>query len=67
MKHFLKLIRIENLVLFAFMQIIIKYGFLNHIHFKDALGAPQSLVLWQSLSNFQYVLLVFATLFILST
>lgn len=66
MKHFLKLIRIENLVLFAFMPLIIKYGFLNHIHFKDALGAPQSLVLWQSLSNFQYVLLVFATLFILA-
>ena len=66
MKHFLKLIRIENLVLFAFIQLVIKYGFLNHIHFKDALGAPQSLVLWQSLSNFQYVLLVFATLFILA-
>lgn len=66
MKHFLKLIRIENLALFAFMQLIIKYGFLNHIHFKDALGAPQSLVLWQSLSNFQYVILVFATLFILA-
>ncbi|WP_396159763.1 geranylgeranylglycerol-phosphate geranylgeranyltransferase [Flavobacterium sp.] len=66
MKHFFKLIRIENLVLFAFIQLIIKYGFLNHIHFKDALGAPQSLVLWQSLSNFQYVLLVFATLFILA-
>ena len=66
MKHFLKLIRIENLVLFAFMQLIIKYGFLNHVHFKDALGAPQSLVLWQSLSNFQYILLVSATLFILA-
>jgi 4-hydroxybenzoate polyprenyltransferase len=65
MKHFFKLIRLENLVLFAFIQLVIKYGFLNHIHFKDALGAPQSLVLWQSLSNFQYVLLVFATLFIL--
>ena len=58
MKYFLKLIRIENLVLFAFMQLIIKYGFLNQIHFKDALGAQQSLVLWQSLSNFQYILLV---------
>ena len=66
MKHFLKLIRIENLALFAFMQLIIKYGFLNHVHFKDALGAPQSLVLWQSLSNFQYILLVSATLFILA-
>ena len=66
MKHFLKLIRIENLVLFAFMQLIIKYGFLNQIHFKDALGAQQSLVLWQSLSNFQYILLVSATLFILA-
>jgi 4-hydroxybenzoate polyprenyltransferase len=66
MNHFFKLIRLENLVLFAFMQLIIKYGFLNHIHFKDALGAPQSLLLWQSLSNFQYVLLVSATLFILA-
>lgn len=66
MKHFFKLIRLENLVLFAFMQLIIKFGFLNQIHFKDALGAPQSLVLWQSLSNFQYVLLVFATLYILA-
>ncbi len=66
MKHFLKLIRIENLVLFAFLQFIIKYGFLNQIHFKDALGAQQSLVLWQSLSNFQYILLVSATLFILA-
>ena len=66
MKYFLKLIRIENLVLFAFMQLIIKYGFLNQIHFKDALGAQQSLVLWQSLSNFQYILLVSATLFILA-
>lgn len=66
MKHFLKLIRIENLVLFTFLQFIIKYGFLNQIHFKDALGAQQSLVLWQSLSNFQYILLVSATLFILA-
>ena len=66
MKHFFKLIRLENLILFAFMQLVIKYGFLNHIHFKDALGAPQSLVLWQSLSNFQYMLLVFASLFILA-
>ncbi len=66
MKYFLKLIRIENLVLFAFMQLIIKYGFLNQIHFKDALGAQQSLILWQSLSNFQYILLVSATLFILA-
>lgn len=66
MKHYLKLIRIENLILVAFMQLIIKYGFFNFIHFKDALGAQQSLILWQSLSDFQYILLVFVTLCIMA-
>jgi 4-hydroxybenzoate polyprenyltransferase len=66
MKHYLKLIRIENLLMVAFMQLIVKYGFLNHIHFRDALGAQQSLIFWQSLSNFQYFLFVFATLFIMA-
>lgn len=66
MKYYLKLIRIENLLMVAFMQLIVKYGFFNHIHFKDALGALQSLVLWQSLSDFQYILFVFATICIMA-
>lgn len=49
MKNFLKLIRIEQLVFIALVQIIIKYTFLD-------------LVMVQALANWQYNLLVIATL-----
>lgn len=66
MKHYFKLIRIQNLLLVAFMQLIVKYGFLNHIKFKDSLGVQQDLMSWQSLSDFQYILLVLATISIMA-
>lgn len=49
MKKFLKLIRIEQLVFIALVQIIIKYTFLDYVTV-------------QSLANWQYVLLLIATL-----
>lgn len=49
MKNFLKLIRIEQLVFIALIQIIIKYTFLD-------------LVTVQALANWQYILLIIATL-----
>lgn len=49
MKIFLKLIRIEQLVFIALIQIIIKYTFLD-------------LVTVQALANWQYILLIIATL-----
>lgn len=66
MKYYLKLIRIENLLMVAFMQLIVKYGFFNFINFKDTLGVQQTLKQWQSLSDFQYILFVFATLSIMA-
>jgi 4-hydroxybenzoate polyprenyltransferase len=50
MKYYLKLIRIENLLLIALMQLVIKYTFLNQ---ADIL---------QSLSDWKYFLLIIATL-----
>ena len=50
----------------AFMQLIVKYGFLNHINFSDSMGAQQSLKFWQSLADWQYVLMVFATMCIMA-
>lgn len=49
MLHFLKLIRYKNLLLLALMQIIFRYGFLKQQN------------IWLSLSDFQYALLVLAT------
>lgn len=66
MKYYLKLIRIENLLMVAFMQLIVKYGFLNHIIFKDALGIQQELKFWQSLLDWQYMLLILATILIMA-
>lgn len=50
MKYYLKLIRIENLLLIALMQLVIKYTFLNQ---ADIL---------QALSDWKYFLLILATL-----
>jgi 4-hydroxybenzoate polyprenyltransferase len=50
MKYYLKLIRIENLLLIALMQLVIKYTFLNQ---ADIL---------QALSDLKYFLLIIATL-----
>ena len=66
MKHYFKLIRLQNLLLVAFMQLVVKYGFLNHIKFKDSLGVQQDLMAWQSLSDFQYVLFVLATICVMA-
>jgi len=52
MLHFLKLIRYQNLILLALMQLIFRYGFLK----------IQNVPL--SLANWQYVLLVLATVLI---
>jgi 4-hydroxybenzoate polyprenyltransferase len=49
---YLKLIRFQNLILLALMQLIFRYGFLEH----------QMIVL--ALTDWQYVLLVLATVFI---
>lgn len=49
MLHFFKLIRYKNLVLLALMQLIFRYGFLKQQN------------IWLSLSDFQYALLVLAT------
>ncbi len=49
---YLQLVRYQNLLLLAFMQLVFRYGFLK---FQD---------IWLSLSNFQYILLVLATVFI---
>jgi len=52
MKHFLKLIRYQNLLMLALMQLILRYGFL----------------IWQkiplALNDFQYLLLVLSTVLI---
>lgn len=50
MKYYFKLIRIQNLLMIAFMQIVIKYTFLNQ---ADIL---------QALSDWKYFLLIFATM-----
>ena len=50
MKYYLKLIRIENLLLIALMQLVIKYTFLN-----------QAGIL-QALSDWKYFLLIIATI-----
>ncbi len=50
MKYYLKLIRIENLLMIALMQLVIKYTFLN-----------QAGIL-QALSDWKYFLLIIATL-----
>lgn len=50
MKYYLKLIRIENLLLIALMQLVIKYTFLNQ---ADIL---------QALSDWKYFLLIITTL-----
>lgn len=50
MKYYFKLIRIQNLLLIALMQIVIKYTFLN-----------QAGIL-QALSDWKYFLLIFATM-----
>jgi 4-hydroxybenzoate polyprenyltransferase len=47
--NFLKLIRYQNLLLLALMQLVFRYGFLKQ---QD---------IWLSLSDFQYALLVLAT------
>jgi len=52
MKNFFKLIRYQNLLLLALMQLVFRYGFLNLQHINLAL------------SDFQYVLLVLATVLI---
>ena len=49
MLNFFKLIRYQNLLLLAFMQLIFRYGFLKY---QD---------IWLSLSDLQYGLLVFST------
>lgn len=66
MKHYLKLIRIENILMVAFMQLIVKYGFLNHIEYQDAFETQQSLKYWQKLTDFQYILMVLATICIMA-
>lgn len=58
MKNFLKLIRIQNLLMIALMQIIVKYTFLDFV--ADSNGYPLS----QALNNWQYALLVFSTVLI---
>ena len=50
----------------AFMQLIVRYGFLNHIDFRDAMGEQQSLSNWQSLADWQYGLMVLATICIMA-
>ncbi|CCG53401.1 Prenyltransferase family protein [Flavobacterium indicum GPTSA100-9 = DSM 17447] len=50
MKNFLKLIRIENLVMIALMQIIVRYTFINNAN------------LFHGFSNLNYTLLIIATL-----
>lgn len=50
MKYYLKLVRIENLLMIALMQLVIKYTFLNQ---ADIL---------QALSDWKYFLLIIATL-----
>ena len=52
MRYFLKLIRFQNLLMLAFMQLLFRYGFLKLQH------APLSLNDWQ------YVLLILSTVFI---
>ncbi len=52
--NFLKLIRFNNLIMLAIMQLVIRYGFLK----QQDIGL--------ALNHFQYILLVFATLFIAS-
>lgn len=52
MKHFFKLIRYQNLILLAFMQLIFRYGFLKLQKTPIALA----------LSDLQYLLLVLATI-----
>ena len=49
---YLNLIRYKNLFLLAFMQLIFRYGFLKQQN------------IWLSLSDFQYILLVLATVLI---
>lgn len=66
MKYYLKLIRIENILMVAFMQLIVKYGFLNHVDFIDAFGMQRSMADWQSLADWQYFLMVFATMCIMA-
>lgn len=50
MKYYLKLIRIENLLMIALSQIVIKYTFLNQAE------------ILQALNNWKYFLLILATL-----
>ena len=50
MMNYLQLIKYKNLALLAFLQVILRYGFLK----------PQNV--WQSLNTFQFALLVIATL-----
>lgn len=52
MLHFFKLIRIQNLIMLAFMQLIVRFGFLK----------LQNIPL--ALTNWQFVLLVLSTIFI---
>jgi 4-hydroxybenzoate polyprenyltransferase len=49
MLHFFKLIRYQNLLLLALMQFIFRYGFLKQQN------------IWLALSDFQYALLILAT------
>lgn len=50
MMNYLQLIKYKNLALLAFLQVILRYGFLK----------PQNV--WQSLNTFQFALLVIATI-----
>lgn len=50
MMNYLQLIKYKNLALLAFLQLILRYGFLK----------PQNV--WQSLNTFQFALLVIATI-----
>ena len=50
MKYYLKLVRIENLLMIAFSQIILKYTFLNKAE------------ILQALSDWKYFLLIIATI-----
>lgn len=50
MMNYLQLIKYKNLALLAFLQVIMRYGFLK----------PQNV--WQSLNTFQFALLVIATI-----
>ena len=50
MKYYLKLVRIENLLMIALMQIVVKYTFLNQAE------------ILQALSDWKYFLLIIATL-----